>query len=162
MYTSENMIHIYTAHSPCFFFPLLIPFCSPFYPSLLTWNHPCCDRIRPPRSQVARKLTSPFSSPGSYTPLPEITTPRGFPDPNIHSLGRHCEPDPQARAQGVSFLLQIFLKKYSFKGTSKLLTIFDMILRGHEWASGVSYPTRKISAGSQTPLNKLLRGIMPL
>ncbi len=35
------------------------PLCSPFYPPLLTWNPPCCDRIRPPRSQVARKLTSP-------------------------------------------------------------------------------------------------------
>jgi hypothetical protein len=33
------------------------PLCSPFP---LTWNPPCCDRIRPPRSQVARKLTSPF------------------------------------------------------------------------------------------------------
>jgi hypothetical protein len=31
----------------------LIPFCSPS----LTWNPPCCDRIRPPRSQVACKLT---------------------------------------------------------------------------------------------------------
>ncbi len=37
-----------------------IPLCSPLLPSLLTWNPPCCDRIRPPRSQVARKLTSPF------------------------------------------------------------------------------------------------------
>jgi hypothetical protein len=32
MYTSENMIHIYTTYSPCFFLPLLIPFCSPFQP----------------------------------------------------------------------------------------------------------------------------------
>jgi hypothetical protein len=99
MYTSENMIYIYTAHSPCFFPPLLVPFCSPFHPSLLTWNPPLYDRIRPPRSQVAHKLTSPFPSPVSYTPLPKIPTPRGFPDPNIHSLGQHCEPDPQARAQ---------------------------------------------------------------
>ncbi len=91
---------MYTTHSPCFFLPLLIPPFAPlFNPSLLTWNPPCCDRIRPPRSQVVRKLTSPFPSPGSYTPLPKIPTPRGFPDPNIHSLGRHCEPDPQARAQ---------------------------------------------------------------
>jgi hypothetical protein len=79
--------------------PLAIfsPFAPLFSPSQLTWNPPCCDRIRPPRSQVARKLTSPFPSPGSYTPLPKILTPQGFPDPNIHSLGRHCEPNPQAR-----------------------------------------------------------------
>jgi hypothetical protein len=109
MYTNENMIHMYTAHSPCFFFPLLIPSCYPFSPSLLTWNPPSCDRIRPPRSQVARKLTSPFPSPGSYTPLPKILTPRGFPDPNIHSFGRHCEPDPQARVQEVSDKFKHFL-----------------------------------------------------
>ncbi len=70
-----------------------------FSPLQLTWNPPCCDRIRPPRSQVARKLTPLFPSPGSYTPLPKIPTPQGFPDPNIHSLGRHCEPNPQARVQ---------------------------------------------------------------
>ncbi len=81
--------------------PLAIfsPFAPLFSPSQLTWNPPCCDRICPPRSQVARKLTSPFSSPGSYTPLPKILTPQGFPDPNIHSLGRHCELNPQARVQ---------------------------------------------------------------
>ncbi len=61
LYTPARTWFIYMAHSPCFFFPLLIPFFSPFYPSLLTWNPPCCDRICPPCSQVARKLTSPFS-----------------------------------------------------------------------------------------------------
>ncbi len=64
---------------------LLLPICLPF----LTWNLPCCDRIRPPRSRVARKLIFPFPSPCSYTPHSKIPTPRGFPDPNIHSLGRH-------------------------------------------------------------------------
>ncbi len=81
-------------HSPCFFSP-----CSPcplFSPLQLTWNPPCCDRIRPPHFQVARKLTPLFPSPGSDTPLPKIPTPQGFPDPNIHSLGRHCEPNPQS------------------------------------------------------------------
>jgi hypothetical protein len=87
--------HMYTIHSPCHFLPLLIsPLATLSDPSQLTWNPPCCDRIPPPRSQVARKLTSPFPSSGSYSPLPEIPTPRGFPDPNIHSLGQHCEPDP--------------------------------------------------------------------
>ncbi len=51
------------AHSPCFYLPLLIPLCLPLCSlldsPLLTWNPPSCDRIRPPRSQVACKLTSP-------------------------------------------------------------------------------------------------------
>jgi hypothetical protein len=62
----------YTWRVPlAFSFPLLIPLCPltpPCSPSLspssslpLTWNPPGCDRIRPPRSQVACKLTSPFS-----------------------------------------------------------------------------------------------------
>ncbi len=66
---------------------------------LLTWNPPCCDRIRPPRSQVARKLIFPFPSPYSYTPHSKIPTPRGLPEPNIHSLGRHREPGSQDPAQ---------------------------------------------------------------
>jgi hypothetical protein len=74
---------------------LLLPICFP----LLTWNPPCCDRIRPPRSQVARKLIFPFPSPCSYTPHPKIPTPWGFPDPNIHSLGRHRESGSQDQAQ---------------------------------------------------------------
>jgi hypothetical protein len=56
LYTrGENKVFMYTIHSPCYF----LPFCSPVQ---LTWKPPCCDRIRPPRSRVARKLTSPFSS----------------------------------------------------------------------------------------------------
>ncbi len=62
------------AHSPCFLLPLaasflltlsvplLLPCCSPFDLLSLTWNPPSCDRIRPPRSQVACKLT-PFDPP---------------------------------------------------------------------------------------------------
>ncbi len=38
----------------------------------------------PPRSQVARKLISPFLSPSPYTPHSKIPTPWGLPDPNIH------------------------------------------------------------------------------
>jgi hypothetical protein len=76
-------------HSP------LLPICL----SLLTWNPPCCDRIRPPRPQVAGKLIFPFPSPCSYTPHSEIPTPWGFPDPNIHSLGRHRESGSQDPAQ---------------------------------------------------------------
>jgi hypothetical protein len=57
-----------------FCFPLLISLCSPFRSLLLTWNPPCCDRIRPTWSQVARKLISSFPS------LP-IPSPFRNPDP---------------------------------------------------------------------------------
>jgi hypothetical protein len=92
--TDVQYVHgLVTVH--CRVIPLL--FASPFLYSLLlpirlpllTWNPPCCDRIRPPRSQVARKLNSPFPFPCSYTPHPKIPTPWGFPDPNKLSLGRH-------------------------------------------------------------------------
>ncbi len=71
------------ALSPCSFFPLLLPFCTPFLVPLLTWNPPCCDRICPPWSQVPRKLIStspslPICSPSvSHS---EIPTPCGLPE----------------------------------------------------------------------------------
>ncbi len=73
MYT--NQVTTYMAHSPCFFLPLLIPFCSPFY---LLGNPPSCDRIRPPRTQFARKLTSHFP-PLSHIPLVPKSRPPGVP-----------------------------------------------------------------------------------
>jgi hypothetical protein len=56
LYIHEYRLQCTTIHGA---FPLLAPLCSPFNPLLLTWNPPSCDRIRPPRSQVACKLTSP-------------------------------------------------------------------------------------------------------
>jgi hypothetical protein len=61
--------------SPLARFPLL-PFCTPF---LLTWNPPSCDRICPPRSQVACKLTSPIA------PLTQDPPPSKFPEPQLTS-----------------------------------------------------------------------------
>ncbi len=81
--------------SPCWF-PFVSP-CSPYCPFPLTWNPPCCDRIRPPLSWVARKLTPSFPSPAHLAPHPKSRPPGVFPDPNRHSLGRHCEPNPYAR-----------------------------------------------------------------
>ncbi len=57
------------ARSPCFLLPMLIPFCPLSLLPLLTWNPPSCDRIRPPRSQVTRKLTSAFSTLPMPSPL---------------------------------------------------------------------------------------------
>jgi hypothetical protein len=72
-------VAIYVAHSPCFFFPLadspLFPLCSPFQPLVLTWNPPSCDRIRPPRSQVACKLTSPVPTLFPTLPPPNSQNP---------------------------------------------------------------------------------------
>jgi hypothetical protein len=82
-----------------FCFPLLTSLCSPFYSPLLTWNPPCCDRIRPPWSQVARKLISPFPSlpisipphfhPSPFPPHSEIPTPWGFPVLNAPLQRQH-------------------------------------------------------------------------
>ncbi len=58
IYMDTLGLQLYMAHSPCFCLPLQVSLCLPF---LLTWNPPSCDRIRPPRSQVACKLTPPLS-----------------------------------------------------------------------------------------------------
>jgi hypothetical protein len=102
--TGLHYVHEYIQwiieQSPCFVLPLLLHFSLlPIRLPLLTWNPPCCDRIRPPRSQVARKRTFPFPSPCSYTPHSKIPTPQSFPDPNIHSLGRHRDSGSQAPEQ---------------------------------------------------------------
>jgi hypothetical protein len=43
----------------------------------------------------------------SYTPHSKIPTPRGFPDPNIHTLGRHRKPGSQdpAQVRSINFAL---------------------------------------------------------
>ncbi len=104
-----------------FRFPLLPSLLLPIRFPLLTWNPPCCDRIRPPRSQVARKLIFSFPSPCSYTPHSKIPTPWSYPDPNIHSLGRHHEPGSQDRAQVVPI-------DKSTKSTLKLHTMYVHML----------------------------------
>ncbi len=81
--------------SPCWF-----PFCSPFLAPLLTWNPPCCDWIRPPWSQVARKLIPSFPSlPICYSSVShsEIPTPCGFPKlmrPFTKTTSQHWLPSP--------------------------------------------------------------------
>ncbi len=54
--------------------PLICPF-------PLTWNPPCCDRIRPPLSRVALKLYRLISLTCPCGPSPETPTPWGFSRP---------------------------------------------------------------------------------
>jgi hypothetical protein len=69
-YVHEYGLQYTWRNSLLFYLPLLNPFCSPFESPLLTWNPPSCDRIRPPWSQVACKLTSPFSTLSQPFPHP--------------------------------------------------------------------------------------------
>ncbi len=67
--------YIYTWHnSPGFFSPLAN---SPLCPLLLTWIPPSCNRNRPPRSQVACKLT-PFAP-----PFTQLSPPSKFPETQL-------------------------------------------------------------------------------
>ncbi len=83
MYTRIRVtIYIYTWRIPLAFnLPLPLPLSSPLYPLLLTWNPPSCDRNRPPRSQVACKLTLPC--PTLHPPL-LLQIPRTPTDPAPH------------------------------------------------------------------------------
>ncbi len=69
-------IYNYTRRIPfTFISPCQFPFSSLLYPLPLTWNPPSCDTIRPPRSQVACKLTS-LALPFTQTlPLPNSQNP---------------------------------------------------------------------------------------
>ncbi len=68
----------YNVHGafPLFYhLPLPIPLAPLSNPLSLTWNPPSCDRICPPRSQVACKLTSPFSAFSPTLPPPNSQNP---------------------------------------------------------------------------------------
>jgi hypothetical protein len=81
MYTNTDY-NIHGAFPLLFLLPLLIPLCLPLlplHPLLLTWNPPSCDRISPPRSQVACKLTS------SVPTLSPNPPPSKFPEPQLPS-----------------------------------------------------------------------------
>ncbi len=55
--------------------------------------------------------------------------------------------DPYGLGQ-CCFYMKTILKKCPFKGTGKLSNLFDIVLRGHEQASGVA---EKISVGVSHP-----------
>ncbi len=84
-------LHIYMRSSPCFSLPfassplsplcwfpfvspLLVPLCLPFVSPFTYLAPSSCDRNRPPRSQVACKLT-PFAPPFTL-PTPTLQIPR--------------------------------------------------------------------------------------
>ncbi len=96
----------YTWRSPLLSSPLadsaLFPIAPLSTPLLLTWNPPSCDRIRPPRSQVACKLTSPVLT---LSPTPP---PSSFPEPQLPSASLR-RPQDQS---GVFYPEQVYLMKY--------------------------------------------------
>jgi hypothetical protein len=63
-------------------------------PLPLTWNPPCCDRIRPPLSRVARKLTPFISLTCPCGPSPEIPTPWGFSRPKYTFIRTTLQTQP--------------------------------------------------------------------
>ncbi len=84
MYTNIEYSAI-VVQSPCFLlFPFLVPLWSPFVSPYFLGTLLAVIGSCPPRSQVTRKLISPFPSPSSYTPLSKIPTPWGFPELNMH------------------------------------------------------------------------------
>jgi hypothetical protein len=110
---TNNNVQLYMAHSPCFHSPLLTPSCLSlrplFDPFSLTWNPPSCDRIHPPRSQVARKLTpfdppspqpSPFQIPRTPNTLRLTTMTSG----TIRHLLLETVPDSGSRDRVVVFV----------------------------------------------------------
>ncbi len=64
-------------------FPFPYSLCLPFTFLLLTWNPPFVIGSRPPWSQVARKLISPFPSPPHSSPF-QNHDPLGFSQLNVH------------------------------------------------------------------------------
>ncbi len=64
---------------------ITIPLAPLVRPSPLTWNPPCCDRIRSPLSWVARKLTPHFPHLPHVAPHLKSRPPRVFQINNIHS-----------------------------------------------------------------------------
>jgi hypothetical protein len=69
MYTYTDY-NIHGAIPLLFISPCCFPFASLSSPLYLLVNPPSCDRIRPPWSQVACKLTSPFSTLSQSLPHP--------------------------------------------------------------------------------------------
>ncbi len=82
------------AQSPCFYLPLIVPLFFLFAPFLLTWNPPSCDRNRPPRSQVACKLTPPFHHLAHVPSHPKSRPPLGFPDSDMHLIRATLRTQP--------------------------------------------------------------------
>jgi hypothetical protein len=115
------------AHSPCLNLPLLLSPSSPLYPLLLTWNPPSCDRNRPPRSQVACKLTLPCPT------LHPNPPPSKFPEPQLPSasLRRPQEYSGFFCPEQCLVNLKVFIKKTFFEviflSKSKSIHLFLLV-----------------------------------
>ncbi len=96
---------MYMAHSPCFiispcFLLSSVPFCPHSYPFYLIGT---LLAVTGSVHLVPRLLVNllPISLPWLIYPSFQNPNPPEFPTPNIHSLGRQCEPSSQDRAQGL-------------------------------------------------------------
>ena len=74
-----------------FISPCRLPFVSPFAPFSTYLEPSFCVRTRQPLLPDARKLTLFVPSVTHLFPFTQNPDPPGFPDLNIHQLGRHCE-----------------------------------------------------------------------
>ncbi len=108
MYTNTNYsIQLHMANSPCYKFPLLIPFSTYLAPS-------SCDRNRPPRSQVACKL-NPLVPHCSLVPsLPNSQPFLGFPELNVRLISATSQtPSPVYDTWTIFKRLSFFLTDWS-------------------------------------------------
>ncbi len=110
------------AQSPCFLSPLAeTPFAPLSNPLYLLGNPPSCDRIRPPRSQVACKLTSPFPTLSPIPPPPNSQNP-GYQAPRYDDL-----KNPASSVRNNYMLLNniIQVKRWSMK-----VTLLNFLIKG--------------------------------
>ncbi len=121
-YIHEHRLQ-YTWRIPlAFYLPLSIPFAPLSDPSVLTCNPPSCDRIRPPRSQAACKLTSPFST------LSPIPPPSEFPEPRLPSASLWRPQESSISCPEQVYLALRHLFRFSFsRFRAKLTTDFVLL-----------------------------------
>jgi hypothetical protein len=137
MYTNTDY-NIHGAIPLLFISPCWFPFAPPSNSLYLLGNPPSCDRIRPPWSQVACKLTSPFST------LSPIPPPSKFPEPRLlsASLWRPQESSFFCPEQLVTLGNQI-----SFLLYRPLLVQFPMMTCSFETRYAGSFSSFKIYNG---------------
>jgi hypothetical protein len=93
-----------TGYNVCIYTWRISPAKNPLLILVSTYLAPSsCDRNRPPRSQVARKLL-PLVPHCSLAPFPPNSQPSsGFPEPNVHLIRRIANPFPSIQNTNISY-----------------------------------------------------------